>query len=68
MYYDEKMIRCQLCWRATPNGKWRVYTKHQITERYREAIARCDKLQKKLDNAEAECANLREEVKANAWL
>ena len=68
MYYEEKMIRGQLCWRASPNARWRVYTKHQITERYLDAIERCDKLKKKIDDTEAECSNLREEVKANAWL
>ena len=68
MYYEEKMIRGQLCWRGTPNGKWRVYTKYQITQRYLEAVKRMDELSAMLAQSEAAESNYRAEMKANGIL
>jgi len=33
MYYEEKTIREVLYYRTTPNGRWRLFTKEQLTQR-----------------------------------
>lgn len=41
MYHEEKVINGILCYRTTPTGEWKEFTKQELTERitkYRKAL------------------------------
>lgn len=41
MYYKEEIVNGILCWRGTPKGKWKEFSKEELT-------ARIDKLERAL--------------------
>lgn len=36
MYYEEKVINGILCYRLTPNGKFKEYTKKELTSKIKD--------------------------------
>ena len=49
MYYEESIINGVLCYRLTPDGIFRQFTKEQLTQRCLEEEQRAYRLQNILD-------------------
>lgn len=49
MYFEEKVILGILCWRAIPDGQWKIYDKKQLTKKILELKTEVADLKFKLE-------------------